>query len=458
MHGCMTRRFCLKAWLGITACCAALESTAWSAQQYELRPSALARNAFEVVSRVRIRGKFHTNSQQPAANGWEMTSQAQYRYRERRVPGIGRQTAAFRALRIYDKAESQVRVGKRTTALRLHPQLKTILASGQRHGVELFNSRHLFRREDLDLLSMPGDSLAVQSLLPPRKVAVGETWQTPSWSLQMLSALETLLDGQLTCELKSVSNGLAHVEFRGAAEGATLGTKATLTFAGHWIFDLQSQFLKELQLTQTEKRPVGSVSPGMEITATVNTEWSLSNQDAALSDAAAAAYPRLPPESMRQLSFVIPDNLRFRHSRDWHVNHRSRDLTILRLVQHGRLVAQCDVQLLPAAQPGQHISETRFASDIQSSLGSRLDRIEKAAGEKTAVDKTVDGPLRFRFVARGRDSGQRFHWFYYLFADRDGRQATLMFTVADSELERFADQDQSIAKSLEFQKASGPRR
>jgi hypothetical protein len=184
----------------------------------------------------------------------------------------------------------------------------------------------------------------------------------------------------------------------------------------------------------------------MEITARINSKWSSAPDDPALSDAAAAAYPLNPPESMGQLSFVNPGNMRFRHARNWHVYHQSRDLTILRLLERGRLVAQCNVRLLPAAQPGQYTSKSRFVSDIRSSLGKRLDRIEQGP-----VADAARGPLRIRVVAHGRDSGQQFRWIYYLFADPDGRQTTLMFTVADSESERFSVQDQRMANSFEFE-------
>ncbi|MEO1999430.1 MAG: hypothetical protein ABGZ17_29645 [Planctomycetaceae bacterium] len=445
MHGSTTGHLWLDSRLWLPLCFFTLDTSAWSAKQYDLSLPSQARRTFNVASTVQLTGTFHTQTASEETKTWNMTSKAEHRYRERRIPGTGRQAAAFRSLRIYDKAESQVRVARRTTSLQLHPQLKVILACGRRDGVELFSSRHLFRREDLDLLNAPGDSLAVQSLLPRHQVAIGDTWQTQAWSLQMLSDLDTLLDGHLRCELKSVTSGLARVALRGMAEGATVGTKAKLTFDGHLIFDLQARFLREFQLTQTEQRSAGTVSPGMEITARINSKWSAAPDEPALSDAAAAAYPLNPPESMGQLSFVNPGHIRFRHARDWHVYHQSRDVTILRLLARGRLVAQCNVRLLPATQPGQYTSKSRFVSDIRSSLGKRLDR--------TAHDQVADaahGPLRFRIVAHGRDSGQHFRWIYYLFADPDGRQSTFMFTVADSERERFSAQDQQIANSFEF--------
>jgi len=450
MHRNPDGRCCRGLRVCLTLCCAvcgvvACRSIARSADRYDLGLTPQARPTFAVTSEIKLAGKFYTHPDAPKTSQWTMTSTANYRYRERRLPGSGRRAAAFRSLRIYDQAESRTQVGQRTTSLQLHPQLKVVVASGQADGVELFSARHLFRRDDLDLLNVPGDSLAIQTLLPRTQVAVGDTWQATSWSLQMLCDLDTLFNGQITCELKSVKQGLARIDLHGTAEGATAGAKAKLTLDGYCLFDLQLQSLRELHLTQTEQRTPGTVSPGMNITANVVCKWSPAPTVPALTDAAAAAIPLRPPLSMQQLSCVIPESIRFRHTRNWHVYHQSRDTTILRLLDRGRLVAQCDITRLPAAQPGQHLPQSRFVADIRESLGNQLERIGQ--GQSTAPNSSL---FRFRIVAEGQNSGQKFRWIYYLCADRSGRQTALMFRVAESEHERFAGQDQQIAASLEF--------
>jgi len=450
MHGNPARRCRRQLRVYLSLCCLACGvsefcSMARSADRYDLGLTTEARPTFAVTSDIKLAGKFYTHADDPQTRRWTLTSAASYRYRERRFPGSGPRAAAFRSLRLYDKAESRIQVGQRTTSLQLHPQLKLIVACGQADGVELFSARHLFRRADLELLSVPGDSLAIQALLPRKPVSVGDTWQATDWGLQMLCDLDALISGRLTCELKSVEQNLARIDLQGTASGATAGAEAKLTIEGHCLFDVRQQSFRELHLTQTEQRNPGTVSPGMDITADVVCKWSPVSTDPALSDAAAAAIPVKPPPAMQQLSFVIPESIRFRHTRNWHVFHQSRDTTILRLLDRGRLVAQCDITLLPAAQPGQHLPESKFVADIRESLGNQLERL--GPGQSTTADNKL---FRFRIVAEGRNSGQKVRWIYYLLADRSGRQTALMFRVAESERGRFAAQDQQIAASLEF--------
>ena len=122
---------------------------------------------------------------------------------------------------------------------------------------------------ELELLRIPGDSLAVLALLPESVVEAGETWKVPYWALPLLTGVESVEKGEVKCRLETVKPGEARINFSGELSGATTGAAATVRVEGHLLFDRQQKFVSELELTQSEKRVVGAVSPGLDVAARV---------------------------------------------------------------------------------------------------------------------------------------------------------------------------------------------
>jgi hypothetical protein len=128
-------------------------------------------------------------------------------------------------------------------------------------------------------------------------------------------------------------------------------------------------------------------------------------------------------------------------------------VAILRLVELGSLVSQCNLSPAPSAVPGQTTPLERFETDIQQSLGERFSEI--VSRERIPTD---DGRLIYRVVAAGNvvikstkgRSDIPMNWIYYLVAHPQGRQASFVFSVEPQLLEQLKDQDRELVLSLRF--------
>jgi len=151
--------------------------------------------------------------------------------------------------------------------------------------------------------------------------------------------------------------------------------------------------------------------------------------------------------SQQDLSLVLnsPWKLRFAFGRSWHVFHQTADVIVLRLMENGGLVAQCNVSQLAAAPPGSHLSEQDFQADVRSALKGQLSGIQKAEQLRTA-----DGRFLYRVTAVGRSRSIPMHWFYYLCAAADGRQAAFVFAIESRFVDQLAGRDAAIVESLQF--------
>ena len=412
---------------------------------HQLRESPTDRRIFDVGSRLEVKGQVETSVGEGKSTAHTLHVTAAFRYRERRMSGTGRDAETLRSLRDYNDAEARIEVGGEFTSSRLRDNRRSIVARGQRAGVTFYSPAGPLTYGELELLRTPGDSLAALPLLPPKAVDVGETWKTDSWVIQTLTSTDAVVKSDLTCRLESAEGGVAKVTFAGSLEGATAGASTNVEITGHYLFDLAEGYWKHLEVRQKEKRSVGAVTPGLSVEATAVVERAASQTEGTLSDAAIARIPLEPSEAVMMLDFRSPWNVRFTHDRDWHIFHQSDRVAILRLLDKGSLIAQCNVTQIPSSQPGKRTSEEQFQRDISTALGDKLKAIEKAEELTTDDDRYL-----YRVTTSGEANGLPMKWIYYLCADAAGRQIALVFAIEEKLVDQLANRDLGIVNSVEF--------
>ena len=61
-------------------------------------------------------------------------------------------------------------------------------------GLDLFSPAGPLTYNELELLHVPADSLAVLGLLPDSGVELDETWKAPDWTLPLVTGIEAVED------------------------------------------------------------------------------------------------------------------------------------------------------------------------------------------------------------------------------------------------------------------------
>ena len=402
---------------------------------------------YSVRCRLQVTGEIRTAVQEGRTIGLKLNVDGRMSFLERRLAATGRDSHALRSLRSYQLAEARIEAGERKTSSKLPDSRRLIVAEGRVDGIRHWSTLGSMTSESIDLLRTPGDSLALIALLPDSAVEAGSTWKPPHWVIQTLTGVEAVTESELSCRIDRLDERYAIIVLDGQIEGAILGSLTTVTVKGQIAFDLQSGHIRQAQITQTEERAVGTVSPGMQVTATMYVDRQVSNSVGPLTDKLVDSIPIAPEDEQLAVGFVSPWRLYFTHSRDWHVFHQTDDVAVLRLIEDGSLVAQCNVSRIPSVAAGRHTPEEQFIGDIQTALGSQLREISDAK-----VISVNDDRWLYRVTARGMTRDVPMEWYYYLCAAPDGRQVAFVFSLESRLAESFSGRDLELVGSVRFLK------
>ena len=412
---------------------------------YTLKEAPADSRLESVVVRVKVSGTAEFAIDKGQSVTHPLVAEAALKFRERWLPGAGRDAEALRSLRHYDSLETEIKVADHSTRSQLSSDRRQVVAQGRREGILFYSPVGPLTATDLEMLRAPGDTLCLVALLPPNPVSVGDKWSPSGWVGQMLTDTEAASKSDLTCTLESVADGHAKVAVNGSVEGATAGSSGRVELHGWYLFDLKAKLISRAELDQAEQRTVGPVSPGMKVTAKTVVVRTAASDSEGLAQEAATAVPLDPPAALTRLRFRAPWNIEITHDRDWHVFQQNPQIAVLRLIEQGSLVAQCNLTPIRPAAAGEHVSVDQFQDDIHTSLGSRYKSLEKA--EQIPTD---DRRFLYRVAVAGEANKTPITWIYYLCAAPNGTQTSSVFAVDSSLRNRLGDRDLEMMKSLKF--------
>ncbi len=424
-----------------------------AAERIELREETSDMRIRAVEVELSVNGKVYPSPGPEKA--LKLAVEARFEYLERRLPKAGREAESLRGVRYYEQARASIQAGEQISNSALRDSQRLIVAQGQLAGLDLYSPSGPLTYNELELLHVPGDSLTVLALLPDSAVEPDETWKAPSWLVPLVTGLEAVEKGDLTCRVLSVNSNVAKIGFQGEIFGATVGAASSIQVDGVLHYDREQKLISRVEVTQTEKRAIGAVSPGLDVVAKVVMSRRNSENAARLTDKDLAGLPLEPNPANRLLMLEAPAwNLRMYHDRRWHLFHQSSEVALLRLLDQGGLIAQCNIKKLPQVEPGQHVPDEQFQADIRQTLGKNFQEIVHS--EKL---KLKDGLYVYRVVAVGavdrvnekkEPESSPMQWIYYLVANSDGRQVSFVFSVDPRQAKDLENRDVSMVAGIEF--------
>jgi hypothetical protein len=351
-----------------------------------------------------------------------------------------------RSARFYRAAQAEIQVEKKTDKPSIRDDRRLILVSSGKSGIVISAVSGPLTREEVDLLDVPANSLFVDTLLPDGEIKQGEPWQPPATAVGSLLGLDAVARSDVECVLSAVHGSNAEISISGQVNGAVAGVATEIELAGKGVFDLDHNRLVSIHLRIKERRSAGYVSPAFDVTANLELEIApLAGSDQLTAEIiksiAADSSEVAQPLALRSEASAFE----MLYDRRWHVTRDEPELTVLRLLDRGELVAQCNISPLSQLSAGSEFGLDEFQSDVQQALGKNFGRVVSAAEHKTAT-----GLRLLKVVAEGTVSELPIQWRYYLATDREGRRVALTYTMESSLVERFSDADATMVESLEF--------
>ena len=310
----------------------------------------------------------------------------------------------------------------------------------------LYSPQGPLQRDELELLQVPGNGPPLSELLGDGELAPGDTWPITPETLAQLLWLEAVSSSAVTAVLKSIDKSTVLISLEGAVAGAVGGVATDIDLTGKLNYDTQQQLVVWCALSLKENRSIGHAEPGFETTTQVRMATRRGEPSKLLIPSAYAGLP-LQYERGQSLLEYVSNEGRFQMllDRRWRLMVDRHDLTVLRLVDRGDLVAQCNASRLPALAPGKELPLDELQDDIRQSLGKNLRQFTEAS-----VSRTDEGLRILRVAAVGEAAEIPVQWNYYHLSNEKGQRLALVFTLESEQLERFAEIDRPLAASLTF--------
>src|SRR5206468_2406155 len=134
-----------------------------------------------------------------------------------------------------------------------------------------------------------------------------------------------------------------------------------------------SGWIDHLDLSRMESRQPGPVEAGLDIKSRLTLARQPAPPPAALSDHALAAIPlEITPERELLRLGTPGGKAMLVHDRHWHIFWEDPKLIILKRLDGGQVIAQCNLSVGPNAGKGRHQDTNQFRDDIRRALKHRF--------------------------------------------------------------------------------------
>lgn len=421
----------------------------FAASPVRLTPTAKVGSFRRVTSVVEVEGELKLNPDGKKVTTKPIQVIGKYEFDEKLLALGGDDKAAksaapLRAIRHYSQAEAEIKLDRGSLKNTLRDDIRLIGAQATNESVTLYAPLGPLTRDELELLKVPGEPLVWNRLLPTGAVQPGETWKPADVALAMLLNIEVVTSNEVQAKFVELEGDLAMLELAGNVVGAIGGVGTEFEIKAKYNFDLRQGQVTWLALGLKEKRAIGHAEPGFEITSRVRVSSVPRTESGYLTTKTLADVPAKFNPGMTLLTHDSREGgFQLLHDRRWQVMADHRETTILRLVDNGDLIAQCNISRLRNQPEGKQLALDAFQREVTSTLGKNFGQIVEAD------QATTDNGLRqLRVVVSGAVQEVPVQWTYYHLADDKGRGAALVFTLDATLVERFADLDRAMVGSL----------
>jgi hypothetical protein len=380
----------------------------------------------------------------------KMSVVGQLHYQERIVeyPTSGR--GDWRSVRQYETATATLKIGQSGVKPSLRKDRRLIAVGVHDTSTTLYSPAGNLSRDELDLLNIAGNGIAnslVLDRLPPiLPVAIGESWGHSREVVGAMVGLDTVEKSDVESKLIDVADGVARLQMGGRVTGTSEGSTVAMEIKAKYQVDLKTKRVNWLGLLVRENRQIGEVVPGTDVVLRLEMKITSLERSSTLTDAVVRALPAQPPAGSLDLEHRSGDGAwSLVYDRDWYVTADERDLTVLKLLDQGERIVQCNLSSLARVDVAKLPTLAEFQEEVRTALGKNFGEFVEAGQSANQVNYRV-----YRVVASGTVNDLPIEWHYYLVANELGQQAAFAFTVDAAKASRLKSVDKLLVNQIRF--------
>lgn len=397
----------------------------------------------QVKSVVEVAGELKFNADGKEVKKLPMTVQADLNYTERFLPP---ENGLIRSVRQYSLAQAKMKINGQDVPQELRADRRLIGSVCKGDDFRLFSPQGPLTRDELEMLNTVGRTNGIMGLLSNDPVAPGESWLIPEAPLVQLLALDAINQHSVKAEYVEDRDSIALIRFEGKVTGAVNGVSSDIELKGSLNLDLATRRPTWLALVLKENRAIGHAQPGYEAIIKLRTLLEPATELPELGDNVLAGMSLKGDEGDLLVELTSTKaGYSLLLDRRWCTMVDRHEVAVMRYVDQGDLVAQCNMSPLPPLPKGEQLTLEGFQQDVQKSLG-------KGFREFLDASQTVNenGLAVLRISAAGNAQDVAVQYVYYHLTDNNGRRASLVFTYDADLAERFGGADRALVASFRF--------
>ncbi|MHB8897888.1 MAG: hypothetical protein ACYC6Y_03985, partial [Thermoguttaceae bacterium] len=265
----VTRRGCLvlAAFLGALVGISPALGESGPGEKFSLTSNRSENSLDRVDASLEVAGQVKILSEKNELKELKLAVLANLGYDERSLVVSVSPKAPIRSIRHYSTATAAIEVDGQQSRQTLRDERRLMGVSVDEKKGMLYSPSGPLSEDELDLVELPGNTLVLDRLLPANRVAVGDVWKVSDELAGILLGLDAVSLSDLKCQLSSVKDSVALVELSGMVEGAVQGVSTEIEVRAKCQFGLVARRITWFGLLIQEKRSVGHVGPGLDVTA-----------------------------------------------------------------------------------------------------------------------------------------------------------------------------------------------
>lgn len=418
-----------------------LIATPVSAQESLFLQERFAPNAaYQVSCRVTIHGQLPG-----AKESLPIKGSSTLEYDERLLADKG--PRIDKSLRAYRKIEFERTIGDLAQHSTVRPEARRMVIL-RRNQVEVpFSPDSEMTWNELDLIRTDVFTPALQGLLPTAAVRAGQSWDATQATIQELTDLEQITQGDMKCQFKGIETPAgtrqqARIDFRGSVKGIGEDGPTQHDLQGFCYFDLAGNYLSYLYVqgkqTLADKGGQGNIIGSFTLT---RTPIPLPRN---LSDDSLRPGSLEPNERNTLLLYDNADlGVRFLYPRRWRVGEVKG--TEIRLDEKSGSGLKILIEKL-----GQQPAADKFQASMYEWLGQQRAKVHQAKNVQSLQAAGLQTLQHFAFDADL--SGQRAWLDFYMVRQPMGA-ATISARVIQADQARVQAEVSAIARSIAITRA-----
>ena len=359
----------------------------------------------------------------------------------------------LQAIRYYDSSHGNFNIAKGKTDATLAKSNRMIVARlkskpGQR--IQMASIQDLLNQSELNLIKNPADPLSYGGLLNKNSVAQGEKWSVDKNALADFLAVDRILFTDAKMMLKKATPTAARIYLLGQVDATVDDAGTSMKVSAIFDIDRARQQVTSVRLSIDENRQPGQVAPGFQGKSRVNVQLNPDRSCAHLTTANLKKLTNARRIKQRLQWQSEKGQFALEYDPRWKMIVSEGEAAILRYVDDGDLLAQCNVLQLPARPASKPLTLAEYRGEIE-----KIIRADKSAKLVDAVTvKSATGNKTYRVEVDGVEDEIPVKWIYYHVAAKDGRRLTFIFTLEQEIANIFKPSDQRMVNGLSFQLAS----